>query len=239
MTNEYGFGKLLTMGFATPKIKKSDEAGYGFKSAIQYLSPHKSSGVINVCPAASLGCIKGCLNTAGRGRMNSVQKARLARTKFMAKHPTKYKAMLTSEIEKFCNKCDSLNKTPAVRLNGTSDRAWEKWFSDLITDYSNIQFYDYTKIFARMMRFIDGELPVNYHLTFSRSEVNDAQCKKVLRSGGNVAVVFRGGLPKEWLGYPVYDADKHDLRFLDPFGIGGLTAKGKAKKDTTGFVVTI
>lgn len=157
----------------------------------------------------------------------------------MVKHPSSYKIVLTSEIESFCTKCDKLAQTPAVRLNGTSDKSWEKTFPALINTYSNIQFYDYTKVFKRMLRYIDGDLPVNYHLTFSRSEVNDAQCKKVLRAGGNVAVVFRGSLPDEWQGYPVYDADKHDLRFLDPFGVGGLKAKGKAKHDTTGFVVDI
>jgi len=37
---------------------------------------------------------------------------------------------------------------------------------------------------------------------------------------------------------PVIDGTLTDLRFLDPKGvIVGLQAKGKAKKDTTGFVV--
>jgi hypothetical protein len=35
----------------------------------------------------------------------------------------------------------------------------------------------------------------------------------------------------------VYSADDTDLRFLDPkVGIIGLKAKGRAKKDTSGFV---
>jgi hypothetical protein len=36
---------------------------------------------------------------------------------------------------------------------------------------------------------------------------------------------------------PVFNGDESDLRFLDPKGvIVGLYAKGKAKKDTSGFV---
>jgi hypothetical protein len=57
----------------------------------------------------------------------------------------------------------------------------------------------------------------------------------------NVAVVF--GVPKSkplpvgYLGRPVFNGDDSDLRFLDPRGVVvGLYAKGKAKKDTTGFV---
>jgi len=55
----------------------------------------------------------------------------------------------------------------------------------------------------------------------------------------NVAVVFRNKiLPETYLGYKVINGDKTDLRFLDEKGvIVGLYAKGKATKDTTGFVI--
>ena len=44
-------------------------------------------------------------------------------------------------------------------------------------------------------------------------------------------------LPEVYMGREVINADEHDLRFLDPKGvICGLKAKGRAKKDTTGFV---
>ena len=57
--------------------------------------------------------------------------------------------------------------------------------------------------------------------------------------GINVAVVFRNAeLPDKWLGIKVINGDKHDLRFKDAKGcIVGLKAKGKAKKDKSGFVV--
>jgi hypothetical protein len=90
-----------------------------------------------------------------------------------------------------------------------------------------------------MLAFLDGKLPSNYSLTFSRSETNETQCLEVLKRGGNVAVVFRSKvLPTHWNGFPVINGDENDLRFLDPKGVVvGLTAKGKAKSDTSGFVV--
>ena len=55
----------------------------------------------------------------------------------------------------------------------------------------------------------------------------------------SAAVVFSGELPATWRGYPVIDGDEHDARFTDA-GAGviiGLRAKGKARHDSSGFVV--
>jgi hypothetical protein len=50
--------------------------------------------------------------------------------------------------------------------------------------------------------------------------------------------VFKKELPAKHLGWKVINGDETDLRFLDEKNvIVGLVAKGKAKKDTTGFVV--
>jgi len=60
----------------------------------------------------------------------------------------------------------------------------------------------------------------------------------ILGQGGNVAIVFRGELPKTWNGFDVIDGDESDLRFLDKKGVVvGLVEKGLAKKDKSGFVV--
>ena len=44
-----------------------------------------------------------------------------------------------------------------------------------------------------------------------------------------------------WLreeGFPVIDGDDTDVRFMDPVGVWvGLSPKGKAKKDKSGFVI--
>jgi hypothetical protein len=57
-----------------------------------------------------------------------------------------------------------------------------------------------------------------------------------------MAVVFRSkhSIPKTFRGLRVVDGDKDDLRFLDPKGVVvALYAKGKATKDTSGFVIDV
>tara|TARA_R100000654_G_scaffold47993_2_gene74179 strand:+ start:2986 stop:3174 length:189 start_codon:yes stop_codon:yes gene_type:complete len=53
-----------------------------------------------------------------------------------------------------------------------------------------------------------------------------------------MAVVSTLPMPKKFRGLDCIDGDKDDLRFLDPKGVVvWLSAKGKAKNDTSGFVV--
>jgi len=88
---------------------------------------------------------------------------------------------------------------------------------------------------------LDGGLPPNYHLTFSRSESNGRACDLVAAKGGNIAAVFScTELPAMYKGVPVANGDLHDLRFLDPSPCYvGLVAKGKAKSDKSGFVINL
>jgi hypothetical protein len=81
----------------------------------------------------------------------------------------------------------------------------------------------------------------NYQLTFSAADGNDADVYRAIAEGLNVAVVFgikkTLPMPESFLGRPVFNGDESDLRFLDPKGVVvGLYAKGKAKKDVSGFV---
>ena len=79
-------------------------------------------------------------------------------------------------------------------------------------------------------------------LTLSWHEKTDAEnALELINKGLNFAVVFDTAkgqpLPAQFNGIPVIDGDIHDLRFLDQKGvIVGLRAKGKARKDTSGFV---
>ena len=113
-------------------------------------------------------------------------------------------------------------------MNGTSDIPWERVKPEIFTEFSRIQFYDYTKYRNRL------DLPSNYHLTFSLSETNKPQALKVFDGGQNIAAVFNvkkgQPLPDECWGYPVFDADLDDERFADPYGIAGLRAKAQLKK---------
>ncbi|HXU04984.1 MAG TPA: hypothetical protein VN903_28685, partial [Polyangia bacterium] len=140
----------------------------------------------------------------------------------------------------------------AVRCNGASDWTWHKMTGrdgrTLMERFPAVTFYDYTKNPHTMRAFADGKLPANYHVTFSRSERNEAECLEALSRGVNVAVVFdvkRGhALPETYYGRPVLDGDISDLRFRDPRDaqgyVIGLRAKGTARRPeavASGFVV--
>lgn len=203
----------------------------GFLTGILYLAPARLSGM-NLCPGASPGCVASCLFFAGKGAFYSVARGRMIKTLAFLHDKRRFIDAIRRSVAMLERKAARQGLKPVVRLNGTSDIAWETLFP--MGDFPHVQFYDYTKLVQRMHM----PLPANYHLTFSLSETNEAQALSVLASGGVVAAVFGGGLPKTWLGYSVTNADKNDLRFLDrPSTIAGLYPKAKAKRDETGFSI--
>jgi hypothetical protein len=227
------FKSLITSGDA--KTVKGQKLGY--RTGIMYLAPAFASGVINVCPKASVGCMAMCLNTAGRGQMDMVQQVRLARTLFLKENPKAFEKQLETEVSKLIKSALRAGMIPAIRVNGTSDLP--RLALPLAEKFPSIQFYDYSKLPKPWQR-----VKPNYDITFSRSETNEKDCLDALANGINVAVVFSTKktekLPDEFWGYEVINGDEHDLRFLDKKGVVvGLTAKGKAKRDTTGFVIQV
>lgn len=230
--------RLLTAPAANPKIAKGLAANYA--TYILHLAPADLSGH-NTCPKATVGCKKACLNTAGRGGMfkkgestNVIQQARIRKTRLFFENRNEFLSQLIADIELAIKQCAKKGLTPVFRLNGTSDISWEKY--DIIQRFPNVQFYDYTKILGRKI----SHLP-NYHLTFSAADGNDADVLKAIQQGYNVATVFglkkSQPMPEIFNGRRVFNGDDSDLRFLDPKNvIVGLYAKGKAKKDTSGFV---
>ena len=112
------------------------------------------------------------------------------------------------------------------------DLGWQE-ARNIFELFPEIQFYDYTKIPTRKVSHIK-----NYHLTWSYSQANDKYAELFDDVEYNKAVVFRKELPDIFRGVKVIDGDKHDMRFLDKSNVVvGLTAKGPAKKDYSGFVV--
>ena len=210
---------------------------YGVLTGILYLAPNKISG-FNVCPHASLGCIDSCLNTAGRGKFSNVQLARIRKTKLYVENRANFLESLAEDIELLEFQAKRLKLKPAVRLNGTSDinymNEYVKEGKTMFELFPNVQFYDYTKDKKRISLFS------NYHLTYSRSEKDSVeQIKIIVLRGINVAIVFKiKDLPKIWEGIRVVSGELSDIRFRDDLGvIVGLIAKGRAKKDLSGFVV--
>jgi hypothetical protein len=183
----------------------------------------------------------------------SMDAARTARRRrhasFYADRP-RFLTDVAGEIAELEREAARKGMRAAVRPNGTTDFPWERMpvtyngtrYPNLMTAFPAVTFYDYTK--APLTK--RGPLPANYHLTFSLSERPDAEenAGEYLDAGYPVAVVFdapKGAIPTT---YPlagkvrrVIDADKTDARFTDPHGvIAGLSAKGRAKDDTSGFV---
>jgi len=223
--------KLFTVG--NTKTVKGEALGY--MTFIMHLAPSTLSGW-NTCPMASAGCAAACLNTAGRGRFTSIQEARIRKTAWFFNNRESFMAQLVKDIEAAVRKAAREGMTPVFRLNGTSDIRWENvpvnGFRNVMEMFPALTFYDYTKIPNRR------NIPANYHLTFSRSESNEMDALRILANGiMNVAIVF-DTLPTKWAGVKVIDGTETDLRFLDPQGVVvGLVAKGKAKKDTSGFTI--
>ncbi len=225
---------LLTLKSA--KIVKTDTK-YKVLSAVLYLSPSTESGW-NLCPQASPGCKRTCLgHSSGRMVMPTHKRARLRRTRFFMRQRARFLRRLYHEIGLLEGRARRKGLRAAVRLNGASDLPWERIVPELFVRFPRVQFYDYTKNYSRMIAYLQGAFPRNYYLTFSRSEVNSHLVSSVLAVGGTVAVVFTRK-PKSWQGARVVDGDTHDARFYDrPGVVVGLSAKGKARKDSSGFVV--
>lgn len=218
--------ELLT----TKNLKTMKGEKLGYFTGILHLAPYDTSGK-NVCPNATEGCSSSCLNTSGHGRYQRTQRARIRRTLEFLNERKKFLAKLEKDIETVIRRSKKNGVTPAFRLNGTSDIP--KLSILFAEKFAKQQFYDYTKNFKTLLL----DLPENYHLTFSRSEKNEKECKKALQLGYNVAVVFEK-MPETYWGYEVVSGEESDLRFLDKKGvIIGLTPKGKARRDKTGFVV--
>ena len=77
-------------------------------------------------------------------------------------------------------------------------------------------------------------------MTWSYSEANEKYASWFDKIKYNIAVVFNGDMPLWFKGRQVINGDAYDMRFLDePNRVVGLTAKGKAKKDTSGFVIAV
>jgi len=238
--------KLLSVG--NPKVLKGLKQG--FNTYILHLAPADLSGY-QTCPKATAGCKAACLNTAGRGGMfkkgentNTIQQARIRKTKMFFENRSEFMAQLVKDIELGIKQSIKKDLIPVFRLNGTSDLAFEKYevvrngvlYRNIFEAFSDIQFYDYTKMLNRKVNNIK-----NYSLTFSAADGNDNDVTKAIAQGYNIATVFgikkTEPMPEYYNGLPVFNGDESDLRFLDPKGVVvGLYAKGKAKKDTTGFV---
>ena len=244
-SNGYNGFKSDNLLSISSDAKTSKGEKLGFLTGILYLAPYKTISIYNTCAMAHIaGCDNACLYTAGRGAYSSVQNARINKTNWFYQDRETFILQLIENIFSLIKKANKLDLIPLIRLNGTSDIKWEnigfdyqgKSYNNIMELFPDLQFYDYTKIINR------DNIPHNYDLTFSYSGKPEfiKYVNKAIEKNMRIAVVFRNkdNLPNEFMGLSVVNGDNSDIRHLDPDNvIVALYAKGKAKKDNTGFVV--
>lgn len=248
-------GIIVQNGKDNPKIAKNASEQYTPLAIV--LSPHKSSGVGNVCSHAA-HCIDSCLDHQGMGSFGgipgfTIHASRIARTVLWYRERQYFLDTLHKEIALWKIKAECAGKKLCFRPNTFSDIAWEK--HGVPQAHPDIQWYDYTKNPRRVGAVLD-----NYWVTFSRDSVkDDALCAALVNSGKNVAVVFDDGrststrnlhgpgksLPSMWNGLPVFSGDDTDARWTDPRGVVvGLVLKAASndqrnKALESGFAVQV
>lgn len=225
--------KLLTVENA--KTSKGEKMGY--MTGIVYMLPDERT-----CPLAkNANCFKSCLVNAGLASVYpKINEIRKERRELFYNDRNEFFIQLDKEIKSFIKKAKKENMIPVVRLNGTSDIMYENipylGYANIFEAFADVQFYDYTKIAVRLTK----PLPKNYDLTFSFSNTENYKksVETALKTTTRIAVVFKNGLPRRFMGRLVVDGDDTDLRFLDRQGIiVGLKAKGIAKTDNSDFIV--
>ena len=220
--------KLLDTTGDNTKLEKTNK-GSEYRVAGLTLFPDDK-----LCPARHIAeCAGPCLQSAGRGAMSNVISGRKAKAAFYHSDTAGFLDQLRKEITNFEKLCNKTGKKPAIRLNVLSDIQWER--HGIPQEFPNVLFYDYTKISKRL-----GKTPSNYKLMFSYSGADKYQkhVKEALKTSVPMSVVFKGTLPETYSGRRVIDGDKSDLDNLFAGKvIVGLRAKGKAKTDTSKFIV--
>ena len=221
--------KLLSNGNTNAKLAKNERESY-----IMYLSPHtNNSKGINLCINASEECILLCLYDSGFASVfASVNEARQRRTEFYINSKEEFIKQLANEINEFILEADG--KEVLFRLNGTSDLdflAMLKKYADFDFEKTpeNVFFYDYTKILGKVKKY--SYCTDKYRLTFSFSGTNEKECIEALQAGANVAMVYKGKMPKVWNGYEVVDGDVSDEEmFKYKSKVLALKLKGNKQK---------
>jgi hypothetical protein len=225
------------LGESSAKTVKGEQIGY--LTAICYLTPDDE-----LCPHARLaGCMESCLRSAGRGALNSVQKARALKTKFFRQNRLAFMLSMCADVWSLVHRAKRMNFIPLVRPNGTSDIPYENIpiidGKNIFQLFPDVQFYDYTK---HPSRNLTGKTAGNYDLTYSFSAITPKKVSiKGLTNSANArtAVVFlnRADIPTTFRGWPVVNGDDTDVRHIEPRRVVvALYAKGRAKQDRTGFV---
>jgi len=181
----------------------------------------------NMCPAFTELCKAACLGGTGRAEFTpSIDKVRINRTKLYATDLKAFWSILLPELHKVDRKATRLGVPVAFRPNVLSDQPWHLKLPQMFDIFPKWKFYGYTKVKSYVSAWCHGDLPENYHLTYSWSERSSLDyVRNVLECGMNVAVPFydkntlKPIIPSSWNGWKVVNGDVSDLRFNDPAGV--------------------
>lgn len=224
------------------KTKKNSKLG--ILTAILYLAPANLSGH-ELCNSRTKGCSVVCLWTSGHGAYKNVKEARLRKTYVFLNEQEMFMDRLSLDTHLLVEEAKGRDMRPAIRLNGTSDIAWENIpvgsHEHIFAAHPDVEAYDYTKRLDRLPAI--AGIP-NYSVVFSRGESKKSQLDsdKALKLGIPITVVF-DELPMMYKGMKVVNGDTDDWRPADILmadgrpTVIGLVAKGKARYDNSGFVV--
>ena len=238
LARRWGFSSLITLPDGNAKLGADTRYfNAGVTLAQGNLSGHEVCHGRGAC--FKFGDVNPCLGNWGRseGDAGRILNSRIGRTRCLFEAPEDFDRILRAELLKVHRMADRRGVPVAFRPNVLSDYPWHRSrFAWIFEAFSEWEFYGYTKIRSTYSAFLRGELPENYHLTFSYSEnVPDSYLIDVLQRGGTVAVPFATksvrGFPARFLGFPVREGVSSDLRFLDDGGtVIGLTAKAPRAK---------
>ena len=214
------------------------------------MAPSKRSKIVNVCEWASAACIATCvLWFAGRRAAAKMRECARNITALWFFWPERFYARYDRELANQERRAAAAGVESYNRPNVASDLNHDR----IVAKHPRTTFYDYTAGFVRMLQYLMGELPPNYHLTFSVKESTPYEhVREVISRGGNVAVVVdsyywgptkRYGLMParavfqtadgESFSVDVVHGDRHDIRTPEFDGRGkmiGLLLKAQSNK---------
>lgn len=235
---------ILTMPADNAKLAKGRTPIIGLT-----LAPSSSSGIVNLCPGATPGCIGACVLTAGNGRYPMVQFVRAARVAAMVADFDLFASGVVWAVRDYAR---AAGRRIGFRPNVADDIPWERvpgWADEIP---ASVALFGYSKLPGRFQGRHAAGCP-RWALTYSLSEraSSPATAARILADGGSVAAVLAGARRRRPGGmeyaptpaairiggrwWPMVPGDATDARWRDPGGaVVALAGKGSLHSIATG-----